>query len=309
MADSPHVPQYMGRILTSGGTPQGTCFQIDPNGYLVTAWHVVETTLALADTPSEIAEVTVDSLGDPGIKPTRAWVVARNLRADLALLKTNTALPGSARLLRASDSAEQGEEVALVGHAVIEDMPHVPPPRSVEALGQWQGELARTDGLRLGRIQSPDVMPGMSGAPVRRRGDDSVLGVISSRHNSSDVWMTHTVWVSRTEDLLELCKGHVPARKDRWLGFAKAAAGGAAGGYTVSEYVHRHGSSDAAASSGSTASDTASEPTTSTTTDLPAADQAHGASGLSDAVTDEAAAQASESMLKKAANTVFDWLL
>ncbi|MES0837522.1 S1 family peptidase [Nocardiopsis tropica] len=307
MAESPHVPRYMGRILTSDGAPQGTCFQIDPDGYLVTAWHVVRTALGLEDTSAEIAEVTVDSLGDPGLKPTRAWVVARNRRADLALLKTDTALPDSARLLRASDSAEQGEEVTLVGHAVIEDMTQAPRPRSVQALGRWQGEVARTDGLRLGRIQSADVMPGMSGAPVRRRGDDSVLGVVSSRHNAGDAWMTHTVWVSRTEDLLELCKGHVPVRKGRWLGFATAAAGGTAAGYTVAEYVHRRGGTDATASSGATASDAVPEATASTAADLPASDQAPGTSALSDVVTDEAASQATESALKRAVSTFLDW--
>ncbi|MFI6577608.1 serine protease [Nocardiopsis sp. NPDC050513] len=323
----------MGRILTSGGAPQGTCFQIDRSGYLVTAWHVVQTTLGLEEIPVETVEVTVDSLGDPDVKPTRAWVVARNHRADLALLKTGTPLPGTARLLRPTRSAEQGEEVTMVGHAVIEDGAHVPPSRSVEALGRWQGEVTRTDGLRLGRIQSSDVMPGMSGAPVRRLGDDSVLGVISSRHNTTDSWMAHSVWVSRTEELHELCKGHVPRNERRWLGFAGAAAGGAAAGYTVSEYVRDRGAgddtaaADGSADSGGTAGpgdsgapsgsgepsppsgSEGSDATTSSAADLPVSDQVPGGSGLSDAVADEAAAEVSEGVLKKTVGTIIDWLL
>jgi hypothetical protein len=67
-----------------------------------------------------------------------------------------------------------------------------------------------------------DVLQGMSGAPVRRRNDDSVVGVISARYNTIDGWFSNSVWVARTAELRELCRGHVDLAKDRWIGFAAA---------------------------------------------------------------------------------------
>lgn len=292
MTEPSKFPRYMGRILTSGGSPQGTCFQIDPGGYLVTAWHVVQGTVQAEGVPLETTEVTVDSLGDGDVKPVRAWLLARDIPADLALLKTNTPLPDSARLLRASESAEQGEKVTLVGHAVIEERGDVPPPRSVQALGSWQGETDRGNGLRMARIFSRDVVPGMSGAPVRRLRDDTVLGVLSSRHHSSDQSMVNSVWVSRTEDLLRLCEGHVPVREGRWLGVASAGAAGTAAGYALAEYAHR----------GDGVLPEASEALAGAASAAPVPE----VSGLADAVTDEVVAQASEGVVKKAVKTIVD---
>ena len=47
-------------------------------------------------------------------------------------------------------------------------------------------------------------MRGMSGAPVLGSEDGLLLGIVSSRYNSQDGWLRDTVWVARTEHLLQL---------------------------------------------------------------------------------------------------------
>ncbi|WP_159072268.1 trypsin-like peptidase domain-containing protein [Streptomyces sp. CMB-StM0423] len=226
MKNTHPVPDYVGRILSSSGVPQGTCFQLAP-GYLVTAWHVVQGTLALGD--DEV--LTVDRLRDPGADRITARVLAEDRKADLALLAADAAFPGSARLLRGSRSVAYSEPVTVVGHALMYEAAGTPPVVWVEALGEWQGEVRRTDDVTLGRFHSRDVLPGMSGAPVRQRSDDSVVGVVSARYNTADGWLANSVWAGRADDLRTLCAGRVDLDASRWAGFpatAAAAGGGAA---------------------------------------------------------------------------------
>ncbi len=51
------------------------------------------------------------------------------------------------------------------------------------------------------------LLPGMSGAPVIRDSDGTVVGVVSGRYNSADGWLAQTVWVTRSEDLVTLLDG------------------------------------------------------------------------------------------------------
>lgn len=74
----------------------------------------------------------------------------------------------------------------------------------LDTTGTWQGGAMRDREVRLGRMTSKDVVPGMSGAPVRRLSDDVVIGVVSARYNSVDGWLRDSVWVARTEHLQEL---------------------------------------------------------------------------------------------------------
>ncbi|MFD3918906.1 serine protease [Streptomyces sp. NPDC058595] len=123
MAASHSVPLYVGRILSPSGVPQGTCFQLAP-GYLVTAWHVVQATLALGD--DEV--LRVDRLSNPGSGRITARVVTDDRRADLALLKADAPFPESARLLRGARAVRPSEPVTVVGHALIheaDDRPYV----------------------------------------------------------------------------------------------------------------------------------------------------------------------------------------
>ncbi|MEU0698172.1 serine protease [Streptomyces niveus] len=221
MTKSQSVPLYMGRILSPSGVPQGTCFQLAP-GYLVTAWHVVQATLALGD--DEV--LRVDRLSHPGAERITARVAAEDRRADLALLKAEASFPASARLLRGARTVKQSEPVTVVGHAVVQEVGDRAPVVWVEALGEWQGEASRSDGVVLGRFYSRDILSGMSGAPVRQRSDDSVVGVVSARYNTSDGWLVHSVWASRVEELRSLCAGHVDLGGSgiQWIGFTAGAA-------------------------------------------------------------------------------------
>lgn len=219
MTQSQSVPLYMGRILSPSGVPQGTCFQLAP-GYLVTAWHVVQATLALGD--DEV--LRVDRLSHPGAERITARVAADDKRADLALLKADVSFPESARLLRGARTVKHSEPVTVVGHALVHEAGDRPPVVWVEALGEWQGEARRADGVVLGRFYSRDILSGMSGAPVRQQNDDSVVGVVSARYNTSDGWLVHSVWVSRVEELRSLCEGRVDLGGNQWIGFTAAGA-------------------------------------------------------------------------------------
>ncbi|MEO3845538.1 trypsin-like peptidase domain-containing protein [Streptomyces sp. B22F1] len=236
MKNSHPVPHYVGRILSSSGVPQGTCFQLAP-GYLVTAWHVVQGTLALGDD----GVLTVDRLRDPGADRITARVLAEDRKTDLALLAADAAFPGSARLLRASRSVAYAEPVTVVGHALMYETAGTPPVVWVEALGEWQGEVCRTDDVTLGRLHSRDVLPGMSGAPVRQRSDDSVVGVVSARYNTADGWLANSVWAGRADDVRALCAGRVELDGSRWAGFpaAAAAAGGGAAAAVAEDMLRK----------------------------------------------------------------------
>jgi hypothetical protein len=66
-------------------------------------------------------------------------------------------------------------------------------------------------------------MKGMSGAPVRRRSDDHVVGVVSARYNSGDGWLAHSVWVARSEDVRSLLAGIEDVMFERGPGLDESA--------------------------------------------------------------------------------------
>jgi hypothetical protein len=82
--------------------------------------------------------------------------------------------------------------------------------RYLQAQGRWAGASERTDlgvldrAIRIARIESSAVVPGMSGAPIVRLSDQAVLGVLSERYHSDGHFMRDTAWVVRCEDLLAL---------------------------------------------------------------------------------------------------------
>jgi hypothetical protein len=164
------VPGYLGRVLADA-VPVGTCFQVKP-GVLVTAWHVLNDIGAAApDSP-----VQVDPLA--GGDPFEATVTRLDSVHDLAVLTATT-------------------EPEDPGHTY----------RFLNAPGEWAGWTTRDDSVPLGRMTANALVPGMSGAPVMCDADGAVAGVVSSRYNSADEWLTHTVWVARTEDLAVLLDG------------------------------------------------------------------------------------------------------
>ncbi len=83
--------------------------------------------------------------------------------------------------------------------------------RFLNATGHWQGTVMREDEVVLGQLKASAVVPGMSGAPVRRLVDDVVVGVVIARYNSPDQWFRNTVWCAKTEQLLPLIREVAPA--------------------------------------------------------------------------------------------------
>jgi hypothetical protein len=190
------VPAYLGRVLTWDGEPIGTCFQVAP-GVLVTAWHVLDG--MAAGTPG--ADVWVDELR-VGSMQQPATVVRVDAPHDLAVLRVARSFPASVAGLALSGTMSPAAGVHVLGMARIPDEDHQ--YRFAPAAGTWSG-IAMQDGELLAVMESKAVALGMSGAPVRRTGDDRVVGVVSGRYsNPADPWFRDSVWLARVEDLLPL---------------------------------------------------------------------------------------------------------
>lgn len=186
------APLYLGRVLGPGGAV-GTCFQVT-RGVLVTACHVLDGLGAAA----EGAALRIDPLA--GGEAREARVLRLDPVHDLAVITADPPLPAVAGPLGKTSHVKPRENVSATAHGVVRDRHDY---RFLEVQGEWSGATMR-DGLMLGCMTASRVLPGMSGAPVIRDRDRSVIGVISSRYNSADGWLAGNVWVARTEDLRPL---------------------------------------------------------------------------------------------------------
>lgn len=197
MGVDPRVSGFLGRVLDPSDGPVGTCFQVAP-GVVVTACHVLNS----VDAAEQDATVRVDPLQGGGTV-TEATVVRVDPLPDLAVITVAEPLPACVAGLDRSDEVENSTIVAITGVAHVDDSRHS--YRNIDAKGVWAGGTTRNDGVRLGRVRTPDLMLGMSGAPVLA--GSQVVGVVSGRYNSLDGWLRDSVWVARTEDLRPLLDG------------------------------------------------------------------------------------------------------
>jgi S1-C subfamily serine protease len=154
--------------------------------------------------------ISVDPLS--GGESFTARVICDDPVHDLAVLTSDVALPTAVSGLASTDRLGLGEPVSVTGHAVVADGVHT--YRYLDAAGTWSGGTTRDDAVPLGCLTANHLMPGMSGAPVIRKTDPAVVGVVSGRYNTADGWLADNVWVARTEDLLPLLAGitDVPRR-------------------------------------------------------------------------------------------------
>ncbi|MFG2128781.1 trypsin-like peptidase domain-containing protein [Streptomyces sp. NPDC048751] len=191
------VPGFLGSVLhPSQDSPVGTCFQLVP-GVLATACHVLDD-LELGVPGAEVRFAPLAG------GPVHTAVVDRvDPPNDLAVLRTDSPLPGSATGVAPTAKAAPGTELVVEGFG---DVPAYDGHtyQYLTASGRWAGTTRRDDGVRLGRLSTKDLLRGMSGAPVRRCSDDVVIGVVSARYNSPDGWLRDSVWAARTEDLAAL---------------------------------------------------------------------------------------------------------
>ncbi|MEV0326875.1 trypsin-like peptidase domain-containing protein [Micromonospora echinospora] len=198
MTPDGRVPGFLGRILDATGRPEGTCFQVAP-GIFVTAWHVLRNVSAATDTGDIGGLVRVDPLR--GGDSFTAEVINVDRVHDLGVLRAESSLPAVVPGVVGTDDVELRAHVAVTGSVYLPDEQEY---RFLDAAGQWAGGTTR-DGVRLGRLTAGDVMRGMSGAPVLDV-NNTVVGVVSARYNTDDVWARNTVWVARTEDLAPLLR-------------------------------------------------------------------------------------------------------
>lgn len=197
MADV-RVPGYLGRVLSEDGVPVGTCFQVAP-GILVTARHV------LAGVGADVAGAVVSFDGLDGGPVLSGEVVRVDPEFDLAVVRAAAPLAAVVAGLAPTDGMPMAGEVVVTGVSAVDDPGHE--YRYLDAVGTWSGGTRRDERMRLGRLETSALVPGMSGAPVRRLADDVVVGVVSARYNSADGWLRGSVWVTRTEDLVPLLAG------------------------------------------------------------------------------------------------------
>ena len=219
-APDARVPGYLGRILRPGAAPVGTCFQVAP-GMLVTACHVLDD-LGAAE-PGAV--VRVDALaGGPAAADAR--VATAGPAHDLAVLVRDDPLPAS--VAGVARDGRDGQAGRCRRHR---RGPGGRPRPRVRLAGRARRVAGRGDARRPGSgwdgCRRASVLPGMSGAPVRRLADDVVVGVVSARYNSADGWLRDSVWVARTEHL-EHAAGRTGRRGDR-----RPAAAGRGGGRPV----------------------------------------------------------------------------
>jgi tetratricopeptide (TPR) repeat protein len=200
------VPSYLGRVLDGSGDPVGTCFQVAP-GVVATAGHVLDS-LAAGEVGSEVQLDALD--GSAGLRTAVVCVVDQ--LADLAVLEVSEPFDASVSGFGATDEEPLGRELVVTGVSEVQDPGHR--FRFLDAPGKLAGGTTRDDSVPLGRMKSSDVMPGMSGAPVRRAEDDVVVGVVSGRYNSADGWLRDSVWIARAEQLAVLCAGMTELNMD-----------------------------------------------------------------------------------------------
>jgi len=191
------VPTFLGRVLDERGQPGGTCFQVAP-GVLVTAWHVLNDVGDAA--PGAVTRV--DPLA--GGRWFAAVVELVNEQLDLAVLRGDIPLAGSVPGLVPTDMVGLRTELEITGVSRVRDRHDY---RFMTTTGSWQGPVIRDERVPLGRLRADSILPGMSGAPVLRAGDQMVIGVLSGRYNSTDGWLEHTGWVTRTEALIAMLEG------------------------------------------------------------------------------------------------------
>ncbi|MFC6082131.1 trypsin-like peptidase domain-containing protein [Sphaerisporangium aureirubrum] len=186
-------------MLNSDGVSGGTCFQVAP-GILVTAFHV----LAQLDHGEPGNVVEVDTL-EPGAQAAElARVIATDPVRDLAVLHRLGPLPGVVEGFALSFAEPLGTPCHVVGDVRV--------PDSVDygyltATGTWTGSTRRNH-VSMGQFRSPDVLPGMSGAPLLRNSDGAVIGVASHRYQSS-AELRGMAWMACTEHVIELL-GRLP---------------------------------------------------------------------------------------------------
>lgn len=153
--------------IRSQDLTRGTGFQVHADGYVLTAFHVVDG-----------VDPIVVSLGVDG--STVAELVATDAEADLALLKLPNPLPVRPLSILGDSEQRLGEWIVALGNPFGQGL-----TVSVGVVGSLPQQFGQATGTR--RIQTDAAInPGNSGGPVlNMRGD--VIGVATARISTAGV--------------------------------------------------------------------------------------------------------------------------
>ncbi|MET9239814.1 serine protease [Nonomuraea sp. NPDC003709] len=217
---------FLGRILDGTGRRTGTCFQV-ADGYLVTAYHVIESA-------SEGDSVQYESMD--GHMRSVAFLERFDSEHDIAVLKTHTKFARNVPFLALSDAQRPDTPIHLTGFAEIPDATR--PSGYAEydfrrTTGTWEGVARESpSGVLMAQARADGTAVGMSGCPVLRTSDGAVVGILSNRYNTDSAWSAGRISIGRIEDLepllpkdlsvaIERSSPYTDSDRQKWLQEAK----------------------------------------------------------------------------------------
>ena len=215
-------PGFIGQVLDDDGATVGTCWLVAP-GWVLTAAHVAQAAGADVVAVSVAAERAFSAAADRAderavtlrlkrdLKKTGPVIEGRVRRADtvidLALVKIDAESWDSAPAgLADSENVKPKEVVVVAGAAELADAQEDAALIASSTTGSWDMGGLRNDSLYLAKIIAPGVLRNMSGAPVIRAKDNTVVGLVTSRYNSADGWARDMVWVVRSRTIEQFCR-------------------------------------------------------------------------------------------------------
>lgn len=213
-------PRYLGLVSTSEHEPLGHCVRV-ARGYWVTSSSTVA---GRAKHEMEIedlkrrrgipCEVHIDDQADLAIlripePPRLARLMVAMAATDRVESRTGPNPAISEPLGRPVAAVAATDGVAPGTEVVITCLPRSKPwyrSSYVDVTGTWRGGTTRDGVLRLGRQFDANEFAPIRGAPVRRRDDNVVVGIVSAARAEPEDGST-PVWLSRTEDLRAFADG------------------------------------------------------------------------------------------------------
>ena len=218
----PGVPGFIGQVLDGGGATVGTCWLVAP-GWVLTAAHVAQAAGADVVAASVTAERAFSAAADRtderavtlrlrrGLEKTGPVIEGRVRRADtvidLALVEIDAESWASAPAgLADSEDVKPKEVVVVTGAAELADAREDAALIASSTTGHWDEWGLYEDSVRLFKIKASGVLRNMSGAPVIRDKDSTVVGLVTGRYNSADGWGQGIVWVVGGRAIEQFCR-------------------------------------------------------------------------------------------------------
>jgi len=215
-------PGFIGQVLDDGGATVGTCWLVAP-GWVLTAAHVAQAAgadVVAASVAAERAFSAAAARADEravtlrlkrGLAETGPVIEGRVRRADTVIDLALVEIDGAAWAtppaeLADSEDVKPKEVVVVAGAAKLADAREDAALIASSTTGSWDMGGLRNDSLYLAKIIAPGVLRNMSGAPVIRAKDNTVVGLVTSRYNSADGWARDMVWVVRSRTIEQFCR-------------------------------------------------------------------------------------------------------